>query len=90
LDGVPTPSDPEKSPAAKLFPNPAGKYVTIEGITAQQAADMKVYNTLCMEMSLSYSSEGANKFRLNIPQWPAGTYYIQLPGISGKTSFVKL
>jgi lysophospholipase L1-like esterase len=76
-------------PRITLYPNPASTFVTMEGITQSQAKEMKVYNAAGVLMSPGPGSMVAGSFRMAIAEWPAGVYFIQVPGLRKAGSFVK-
>lgn len=79
----------QSAPAISLYPNPATQYVTVKGISSDQVADVKVFNALGALMSHAGAMQNADSYRIDMPDWQAGVYFIQIPGLQQKLTFVK-
>lgn len=58
----------------KLYPNPTGNYISIEGQTTANITQLSIYNSRGQVLHHSKTDFG----RINLSQWSAGTYFMQI------------
>lgn len=74
--------------AVRIFPNPTGGMITIEGLSGRNA--IKVYNVLGKYVYSQYTAAGQNSVQLNLTELNSGTYYISVVSEDGKTATYKV
>lgn len=70
-------SDVEAEHALRLYPNPAGNFLTLEGVDVETANYIRFYD-LRGTLIHCIAGNGISQFKLDVSHWPAGLYVAEV------------
>jgi len=68
-----------------VYPNPVAHELIVEGVPAHN--EVRIYNLLGQELSISAVQAGGNKVRLNVSALASSVYFVVVTGEEDKVIF---